>query len=76
MKLTVAEQKLLDVVFEIAGDCEGMVRRGIIIALRNVKNPARRTYLWGLLFRAAVQEIRRAKRKVARQRKNAPEMGK
>lgn len=58
-----AEEKLLDVVLEEAGDDESMVRNGIIKALNGVNDKARRTYLWNELDRKAKERIRRARRK-------------
>lgn len=58
-----AEEKLLDVVLEEAGDNEDMIRNGIIKALRDVNAKARRTYLWNELDRKAKERIRRARRK-------------
>ncbi len=57
------QRKLLEIVFEVAGDNEGMIDDGIIRALRGVNDKARRTYLWNVLSRAAAARIRRARRK-------------
>lgn len=57
------QEKLLDIVLEVAGDNEAMVRDGIIKALRNENDKARRTYLWNVLDRKARERIRRARRK-------------
>lgn len=57
------EKKLLDTVLEVAGDDETMVREGIIKALRDENDKARRTYLWNVLDRKAKERIRRARKK-------------
>jgi hypothetical protein len=57
------EKKLLDTVLEVAGDNETMIRDGIIKALRNENDKARRTYLWNVLDRRAKEKIRRARKK-------------
>jgi hypothetical protein len=57
------EKKLLDTVLEVAGDNETMVREGIIKALRNENDKARRAYLWNVLDKKAKEKIRRARKK-------------
>lgn len=57
------EKRLLDTVLEVAGDDETMVREGIIKALRDENDKARRTYLWNVLDRRAKERIRRARKK-------------
>lgn len=69
--LTDSEKALLEVVLGHAGDMEKMVPSGIIKALRDVNDNARRIYLWGILSRAAKEEIRRARQKVALRQKVA-----
>ena len=59
------ERELLDVVLEVAGDDEEMIRGGVIKALHGVDDKARRTYLWNLLTKKAKKKIRRARRKFA-----------
>lgn len=59
------QEKLLDIVIEVAGDNENMIRDGISKALRGVNNEARRAYLWNELSRMAKEKIRRARQKVA-----------
>jgi len=59
------EKKMLDTVLEVAGDNENMIRVGVIKALHDVHDKARRTYLWNELDRKARERIRRARRKTA-----------
>mgnify|MGYP001611236815 CR=1 FL=1 len=59
------EKELLNTVLEVAGDNETMIREGIIKALRDENDKARRTYLWNMLSKAATARIRRARRKAA-----------
>ncbi len=61
--LNATEKKLLDKVLEVAGDRENVIRDGIIKALRGENDPARRTYLWNILSRAAKKRIRAARKK-------------
>lgn len=57
------EKELLNKVLEVAGDNENMIREGISKAIRDVQEPARRTYLWNILTKRATERIRRARRK-------------
>ena len=57
------EKMLLKNVLEVTGDDERRIRDGVIKALHGIKEEARRTYLWNLLFRVAKKRIRRARRK-------------
>ena len=57
------QKKLLDTVFEVAGDNVEMINEGIVKALRGENDKARRTYLWNTLSKAAAARIRRARRK-------------
>lgn len=61
--MTKGEKALLNAVLEHAGDMEGSIQEGIKKALRDIKDRARRTYLWNLLTRKAKEAIRRAKQK-------------
>ena len=63
--MTPEERKLLDIVLEKADGREYMVRDGVRRALYSVENPARRTYLWNILQRAALKRIRAAQRMMA-----------
>ena len=58
------ERMRLNVVLTTAGDDEKMVRAGIIKALRDVDEPARRKYLWNFLNRKAREIIRKARARV------------
>ena len=59
------QKELLDTVLSVAGDNEDMIREGIIKALQEVNDKARRTYLWNILERKARERIRRSRQKYA-----------
>lgn len=57
------EEAMVHKVLEVAGGDEYKVRDGIIKALFGVNDKARRTYLWNLLQRKAIEKIRRDRKK-------------
>lgn len=63
--MTTDEQEMLDIVLSVAGDDEKQIIAGIVRALVGTNEPARRTYLWGLLSRKAKERIRAAREKYA-----------
>jgi hypothetical protein len=65
------QQARLNVVLSVAGDDEKMIRTGIIKAIRDITEPARRTYLWNFLHREAMERIRRARARARVHRKIA-----
>ena len=57
------QKKLLDIVFEVAGDNPEMIDEGINKALRGENDKARWIYLRNVLAKAAAARIRRARLK-------------